>query len=948
MAKRKDAGRKGVHRPDQAGHAPQSKMAKKAKKAKQPKQAQQLKMPAHANKVTKPAARAHASKSVQVVQPVTDRSAEARFYAGIARLQESILSGRNPNFKFTHVLQASTAPAVLASAAQQVEKKTAAPTQPGAFVLPEAAPSLAKTNEHSIPAVEQNRIAPPLVNILEDPRTSELKRKRTEIERGLQQNRENKHRKIHADYVNWEKLIPSYEQFESWAGPMEVDKLLLTETPEAVVTTASRAAGDQAQSASSQDNSYYSSRADSWTPEAARRALADHLAMPQHTGQADAVPVTSSRPKMSGLGPKQDIARNVDVPVPLNSGQYRMVVEAAASGADAADFGAAHSEVSDDDMREISYSPPAASAFDTFPSQANAAPINTMYGGFRIQSESPALDADVEDESEQEYSPPPVNQSLLVIGTSRSGSLQMLPRAAKSSSGKVKKPSRQQRQADLRTAKAERKAAKAAKRAEKRASSRAGPATGQMIPQSSAYVPSTGQFNSAMAHDDRRIQGDNPRVESASDESELCIKQESITPPHLNSAAGDTASRRLVLRPDGGADIEIVPAGAVIPQYNLDAPMIPQPSKKDRNKQSRLRAAQHVESADSDLSPPRRKAGRDSGNLRRIASLQHATRPHSPEGRQHNEQAREPLKQRIIVDEFGNEYIAIPARSAKRPFTIAAPDSNDSQVNNARSSVRAPSRAAQRPQQTLPENVIDLEDEEDDERTMMPPPPVVLKKQRKGQAKKEAKQMPVPLRQAQSQAQPQAQPAYRSMSVAQSPASNTAFLQHVPAQQQQVQRSASVQGMPFPLPSLGFPQMMQPPPPPPPPPQSALGMLGASYAPPMNFLGALPLNNMQPPAFASFPPPPRPFSTQPQPFPQYAQQPYVQPPPPFPPQTPGFMPQTPHFAQPLPFSTPFLQPQALQQPQFPYNGVPGQFPLPQGTPMLPHGGSMPPLWPHQR
>jgi len=617
-----------------------------------------------------------------------------------------------------------------------------------------------------------------------------------------------------------------------------------------------------------------------------------------------------------------------------------MIDEPAVAVADTAVSGEALVGTSDDDMREISYSPPAANAFDILAPQAASAPVNTGYDDFRIQSESPALDADAEDESEAEYSPPPVNQSLLPADPLLPRSRQAPARAPPPATGKSKKQIKKQRQENARVAKAQRKAAKAAKRAELRAF-RAGPGADQVLPQSTAYVTPAGQYGSAMAHNDRRVQGDNPRDKSPSEESELYIKQESVTPPQPAFSEAGTSSRRLVLRPDGGADIEVVPAA--MPQYNMDSP-IAQTSRKDRNRQTRTKATQQVDSADSDLSPPRRKAGRDNGNLRRIASLQHATRPQTPGLGPQTEQAREPLKQRIIVDEYGNEYIAIPARAAKRPFTVAAPDSHDTQVHNRQPSVRAPSRATQQPPQALPENVIDLEDEEEEERAMMPPPPVVVKKQRKGQAKKEHKHVPASPR--------QAQPAQRTVSAIPPPVSNTAF-HHLPAPQQQVQRSASVQGLPLPLPPLGFPQ------PPPPPPQQTLGLLGTSYAPPTTFLAPPPPNNMQPPAFASFPPPPRPFSTQPQPFPQYTQptlpqpppsahQPFLQAPPPFPPQTPSFVAQTPHFTQAQPFATPFMQPQALQQPQFPYNGVPGQFPLPQGTPMLPQGTPMPPMWPHQR
>lgn len=263
-----------------------------------------------------------------------------------------------------------------------------------------------------------------------------------------------------------------------------------------------------------------------------------------------------------------------------------------------------------------------------------------------------------------------------------------------------------------------------------------------------------------------------------------CIKEEPASPPPLPAGRrGPEPPRRLVLREDGTADIQVE---AFRPRLlererayfnGRDTPLQMRPASPRYVQQEPM----YLDEESQQSPPMRRRPMRDDTDLRRVASLQYARRAPSPEVQEISPRemryAREPpqqrsspryqyidddfeprqivrgrhsspimapedysprtmmplpppAKRRIVVDEHGNEYIAIPAgtnaRQSLAPQYIDEPRYTPRRRVSSAVPVNQP-LSEQRPRPRAEPEVIDLDD---DDRQVMPPPRLLSRKQR--------------------------------------------------------------------------------------------------------------------------------------------------------------------------------------------------------------------------
>lgn len=269
---------------------------------------------------------------------------------------------------------------------------------------------------------------------------------------------------------------------------------------------------------------------------------------------------------------------------------------------------------------------------------------------------------------------------------------------------------------------------------------------------------------------------------------EPVIKEEPVSPRPLPSN-GVEAPRRLVLHDDGTADIQVDKAQRTARESYL---------RPSRQEQPAIRSPRYVQPEPiyvddvEQYTPPTRRRPRDDTDLRRYASMQYAQRAPSPPeqdisprdmryiGTPQQQVVRQPApryqyvdddapspsmlrarrsspivldddysprtmmppqtpaKHKIVVDEYGNQYIAIPASSAKRHSSgseyVDSPQYQSQPQPRRRVASAMPlQQPAQpnyqpRPRMRAEPEIIDLVDE--DERQAMPPPLLVPQKRR--------------------------------------------------------------------------------------------------------------------------------------------------------------------------------------------------------------------------
>lgn len=264
------------------------------------------------------------------------------------------------------------------------------------------------------------------------------------------------------------------------------------------------------------------------------------------------------------------------------------------------------------------------------------------------------------------------------------------------------------------------------------------------------------------------------------------IKGEPASPPPLSARRNGLAPpRRIVLREDGTAEIQVETSRARPVERERAYVSGRSTPLQMRPKSPRYIQQEPIYLDDEPQRSPsmRRRPMRDDTDLRRIASLQYARRAPSPEvqeispremryameppqqtlprsspryqyadedfkprqivrGRHSSSMMAPkeyaprsmmprppPPKHRIVVDEHGNEYIAIPAGPSARQSLAPQYDDEPQYTPRRRISSALPDQQPiyeQRPRRRAEPEVIDL----DDDRVMMPPPQLVSRKQR--------------------------------------------------------------------------------------------------------------------------------------------------------------------------------------------------------------------------
>jgi len=519
------------------------------------------------------------------------------------------------------------------------------------------------------------------------------------------------------------------------------------------------------------DASYYSSRGASWTPEVSKRAKADTTAAYELADEQTLLQVSNLRPKVSGLGPIVATIPGLtaNVTAPLNN----RFPDVSAQAADNRSVNA----MEIDDLREDSYSPPAADAFRSFGAieRDDEAHSDVICGDsvaidLTTSQQSPSHSVDADNESESDYSPPPPAIAVPAFGVLGTVSQ---PAKAPTIQNKVKPLSRKERavmaaQVNLDRAQAklelkrQRKEARAKLKQQKEAdAAAAGEVNAEPVEtltkkqrralkgKETAPVkkPNESKAEARRAKREAKAAGlaaskaipDDPEGHTATKKTGRIaplpvIKQESITPPSFREP--DTESRRVVLNDDGTVSIV-----TVAPQDSL-VPLTAAPYKKPKaSKKSGKNDVHNVVAVDSDYgdspdsdSSPRNRRGRrrDNVDLRKVASMQNASRPqpqvrrvstpdtwsqhgrnlaeefsqtlrpasrlsevhpnpaspqhylHQPQsslvmvpprsrsvtGMMSPAQPRPPLTQSILRDEHGNEYVVIPRASmADQPYS---------------------------------------------------------------------------------------------------------------------------------------------------------------------------------------------------------------------------------------------------------------------------------------
>lgn len=592
-------------------------------------------------------------------------SAEADFYKKLAQLRDEVTTGRHPRYKFPalHEVQLNGSTATVSNRQSTSTSQQRAPTTERVDIATAAplfrAPSQDVTNglfqtgllghtntmrtflkfNGSATDAASNRVTfrnsdmnkAKAASKGEEQDISKQRARRHQIERVIKDKvaREN----VNARAKGMEDLLERGVLASIAARSAPRSGFIVTPPPT-----------DRKLATAGSDLSYYSSRGASWTPELDRRAegnLTDHAIVPTE----HAMPRQSNaRSKVSGLGPNgtfiPGLSANVTAPLLNHSPDVPAQV--------ADDTFANQMEI--DDVREESYSPPAANAFRSFgaiqradqrESEMTCGVPDAAVVMSSNHSPSHSVYADVE--SESDYSPPPPATAVPAFG-SLANDVQAL--TAPVVHKKVKPLSRKQQRKQQRAAQAaalaaetaqERQQAKEERRRERKEAK--ANRRKQQQQQDGAIAPSQGP-NVSQTHatnlPSARTRGEPKRARRAAEQAAAVatsnhsstrisqIKQESITPPSFREQ--DTESRRVVLNDDGTVSIVTVAAQ----QGNLPLAVSSRTRSKKAAKNSASKSARadsdYVDSPDSDSSP-RTGLRRDKANLRKLASMQNASRP---------------------------------------------------------------------------------------------------------------------------------------------------------------------------------------------------------------------------------------------------------------------------------------------------------------------------------
>lgn len=838
---------------------------------------------------------------------------ELNFYHNLNRLQDLILSGAHPLYRFSPgdvAVLAQTSPG-----SKHLPRSTSELTLPASSSLKPAGLENAETQhppsdfvasqlnlpQSSTTAASSSRSTTALVR-------AELRLKRQRAERYLKESNE-KRRKSGKDEIE--------------SSSLDAERALATAyirvPPESGLSKPATPAENA--SPSSFGTSHYSSRGASWTPEVHDSATVIESATQTSAAEHNKLLPKNIVARVSGLGPGIAATNDFSVSVPA----VLDIERAEAAGAD----DSLDSAVEPDDMREDSYSPPAADAFPVLGETRSPAVVNgyvprgvQSFSGFTFPSPTSPLESDADVESASDYSPPPAvaappfgnaTEDVFPTPPPGAGIPDSFTARTKVQEDRKAKKVKGPKQRDH---KKEKEKTRKQRRDERRAGKRA--ISGQQAVQSDLDDSTENNTkNPGKWQEFRKFQMERSAQARRQAEAqkraalEAQMKQEPRSPiQDVND--NSMVSRRIVLRPDGGADIEVVPTrqaarGQPVTHFGQNhAPLT------NGHAQHAARQSQAVYSLASPTSAPssaRRIVSHDPNDLRRLASLQHAARPQSPppqllyqyadgtvvsalepsqvvsqrpatrQSLVHDEghpstqpqylnghsngyetparaasTTAAPLRQRIIVDEDGNEYIAIPTKASISKPVAPEPQRPLPAFDPATMSIPAPRPQRRAVQQTqrpgLPHNVIVLDNDGDDHVAMPPPPTVVRRQQAKPQVNfrsgEDTLMAPSPYMQPHQ---------YH----------NTAMVPPMPPPSfPTVQTPAPLQHLmtpylaPQPIAALGLP--VPPPPPPPPPAFAASSSFGQAtpYLPQLQLQHqrAASIQPLMPPPPPLYPPPP--------------------------------------------------------------------------------------------
>ncbi len=742
---------------------------------------------------------------------------QADFYAKLSRLENEVLTGRHPLFKLpqaaierltaviNHNSTSRASPTARADGQHETKLQSTfiesipAPVRPETvakppFQQPPRAPD--PLTVKPIPSA----FDPVLLSKSDHLLSAELVLKRQRIERTLRQAVERK------------KLAPRDKDWALLEGPNTFDLSQVHEAAVALVKPVSGlqpvvqpvvlpAASNGASSSSSPfDNGYYSSQVNSWSPE--ERECLPHasttksnarfggskLDIPGHGPGDKPVALVHDIPN-SGLERDdfgRDITRRADCinKLPLENLKH----------ADARDLpGNGIPLPSDTDgFRENSYSPPAATARSELPSddpsiRAGAWIVPPRHAvGPRFVGPKPKPHSRTTRVRESEsYSPPP--PEVRVVKDHISIPLGPQPvRVSPLTVNHVPEFFENEQRPEVRRPQDGRGTTQIGKRREKR---KRNPSKLSAILGRGAQdnlirpgIPQQNQLKRKRGPElgERSLRSSGNHIVQPAQSPLPHIKAEPISPPPFSGGLRTEPPRRLVLRDDGRADIEILsPRNA----GNTTTNMAHEPSTGgsryyDPSNPSHGDHDQVLIGSPNRLAPLiRRRIGRDGTDLRRIASVQYATRPLSPT-EQHapyfNDEVHyvqgpsrlverpvfrqpqyidepmtqpriryvppdgrsspfyhqgeimpieaptrrtmpPPAKKRIIIDEHGHEYVAVPAATYARQSMIREVPYAEPSVSYDRNPYRAQSIIIEQPQPVYRwPQVIEIDDDDDE------------------------------------------------------------------------------------------------------------------------------------------------------------------------------------------------------------------------------------------
>jgi len=742
---------------------------------------------------------------------------QADFYAKLSRLENEVLTGRHPLFKLpqaaierltaviNHNSTSRASPTARADGQHETKLQSTfiesipAPVRPETvakppFQQPPRAPD--PLTVKPIPSA----FDPVLLSKSDHLLSAELVLKRQRIERTLRQAVERK------------KLAPRDKDWALLEGPNTFDLSQVHEAALALVKPVSGlkpvvqavvqpAASNTGSSSSSPfDNGYYSSQVNSWSPE--ERECLPHASTTKSYARfgGSKLDVSGHRPgdrpvalvhdipnrglERDDFG--RDIARRADRgnKLPLENLQHADAKDMAENGIPLPS--------DTDGFREESYSPPAANGrselLDDDPSiRTGARIVPPRHGvGARAVGTKPKTHLSTTRVRESEsYSPPPPD--VRVVKDHISTPLAPQPaRVSPLTINRIPEFFENEQRPEVRRPQEGRGTAQIGKRREKRKKN---------LPKLSAIlgrgaqdnltrpgIPQQNQLKRKRGPElgERSLRSSGNHIVQPAQSPLPRIKAEPISPPPFSGGLRTEPPRRLVLRDNGRADIEILSprnAGNATANVNHDpstgGSRYYDPSNSTHGDYDQVL----IDSPNRPAPLLRRRIGRDCTDLRRIASVQYATRPLSPI-EQHvpyfNDEVQymqgpsrlverpvfrqpqyidepmtqpriryvpqdersspyyqqdeimpieasarrampPPAKKRIIVDEHGHEYVAVPAATYARQSMVREAPYAEPSVSYDRNLYRAQSLILEQPQPVYRwPQVIEIDDDDDE------------------------------------------------------------------------------------------------------------------------------------------------------------------------------------------------------------------------------------------